>query len=142
MSGDRSSTPLKNYTIMYKHTKNSRTTDPTQWVFILGASRENQRPSWKTKNGAKLPKRFYWPQMSAEVNKTVRNFGECLRNTLKLRKRTNRLKLFIEKELLLSVGVYVLASLAKVKYGRRFLLVITDRFTKMTQGVPLRLIFT
>lgn len=40
----------------------------------------------------------------------------------------------------MTVGVYILGLLPRAKSGRRFFLVIRDRFTKLTQAIPLRLI--
>lgn len=54
-----------------------------------------------------------------------------------MRKRTNHLKLLPDKEPLISVGVDIIGLLSKGKSGRICILVITDRFTKITQAIPL-----
>ena len=59
-------------------------------------------------------------------------------NCVKLRKNLNRLRLFPATRPLESLAIDVLGPLPKTKAGRRFLLVITDRFTKLTQVVALR----
>lgn len=86
---------------------------------------------------AKLRRRFYWPQMAADVNITVRNCSECASNRLQLRNLTNSMKLFPTREPLVSIGIDILGPLPKAKSGKRFLLVITYRFSKMTQAIPL-----
>lgn len=44
----------------------------------------------------KLRRKWYRPQMSADVATKVRNCGECAKNRLRLRKCTNPLQLFTE----------------------------------------------
>lgn len=52
-----------------------------------------QRRMW-----ARFRKRWYWPYMEADVNYTARNYGSIPRKLLQLRKRTNSLNLFPDKE--------------------------------------------
>lgn len=87
-----------------------------------------------------LRRRYYCPQKAADVNASVLNTGECSRTRLQLLKRTNQLKLFRAKSPLISVGIDILGPLPKANWGRRFLLLISDRFTKITQAVPLKYI--
>ena len=61
-------------------------------------------------------------------------------NRAKLRKHLNRLKLFPATLPLESLAIDILGPLPKTKARKRFLLVITDRFTKLTQVVALRTI--
>ena len=81
---------------------------------------------------------YYWPHMAADIFATVRNCTTCAKKRLKLRKRTNPLKLFPARKPLASLCIDILGSLTKSKRGYVFLLVITDRFTKLTRVVPLR----
>lgn len=81
---------------------------------------------------------YYWLHMAADIHATVRNCGSCARNRLKLRKHTQPLQLFPATGPLQSLAIDLLGPLTKTKRGNRFLLVITDRFTKLTQVVPLR----
>ena len=37
---------------------------------------------------------YYWPHMAADIFATVRKCATCAKNLLKLRRRTNPLKLF------------------------------------------------
>ena len=57
---------------------------------------------------------------------------------VKLRKHLNRLRMFPPTRPLKSLAIDILGLLPKTRAGKRFLLVITDRFTKLTQVVALR----
>ena len=81
---------------------------------------------------------YYWPHMAADTYATVRNCGRCAKNRIKLRRRTNYLKLFPAREPLESLAMDILGPLTKTKSGCEYLLVICCRFTKLTQVVPLR----
>jgi len=80
---------------------------------------------------------YYWPHMAADIYATVRNCAACARNRLKLRKRTNPLRLFPAKAPLEDLCIDILGPLVKTKGGNRFLLVVTDRFSKLTSVTPL-----
>ena len=85
---------------------------------------------------------YYWPHTAADIYATVRNCSTCAKNRLKLRKRTNPFKLFPATKPLTSLCIDILGPLQRTKKGYRFLLVITDRFTKLSQVIPLRKITT
>ena len=85
-----------------------------------------------------LRETYYWPHMAADVAATVRNCRHCARNRLRLRRHMNRLKLFPATRPLESVAIDILGPLPRTKSGKRFLLVITDRYTKLTQVAALR----
>ena len=87
-----------------------------------------------------IARTYYWPQMAADVAATVRNCHACARNRVKLRKHLNRLKLFPATRPLESLAIDILGPLPKTRTGKRFLLIVTDRFTKLTQVAPLRTI--
>ena len=81
---------------------------------------------------------YYWPQMAADVYKTVRTCNACAKNRVKLRKQTHPLRLFPAQSPLEALSIDILDPLTKTKKGYRFLLVVTDRYTKLTQVIPLR----
>ena len=81
---------------------------------------------------------YYLPHMAADIFATVRNCTTCAKNRLNLRKRTNSLKLFPATKPLASLCIDILGPLTKSKKGNVFLLVITDRFKKLTRVVLLR----
>ena len=87
-----------------------------------------------------LRRTYYWPHMAADVFATVRNCGRCAKNRILLRKRTNYLRLFPATRPLESVAIDVLGPLTKTKKGHRYILVMTCRFSKLTQVVPLKTI--
>ena len=81
---------------------------------------------------------YYWPHLAADVTATVRNCVPCARSRVKLRKHTNHLKLFPAEEPLQAISMDILGPLPRTERGKSFLLVITDRFSKLTALVPLR----
>jgi transposase InsO family protein len=87
-----------------------------------------------------MRRRFFWPKMAQDVAETVRQCAMCAKNRIKERARTSFLKLFPASEPLEYVSMVILCPLPKTQHGNRFLLVITDRFSKLTRTVPLRTI--
>ena len=85
-----------------------------------------------------IRKVHYWPHLVADVEATVRNCPSCARNRVKLRRDTNYLKLFTATKPFESVSIEILGRLPKSRRDKRFLLVITDRFSNLTAVVPLR----
>ena len=90
----------------------------------------------RTFNNVRLT--YYWPHMAAEIFATVLNFTTCAKNRIKWRKRKNPLKLFPATKPLSSLCIDIIRTLTKSKRGYVFLLLITDRFTKLMRVVPLR----
>jgi transposase InsO family protein len=76
--------------------------------------------------------------MIEDVYETVLQCDTCARNRISERTHTNKLKLFPAKGPLESVAMDILGPLPRTKHGNRFLLVISDRFSKVTNTVPLR----
>jgi RNase H-like domain found in reverse transcriptase/Reverse transcriptase (RNA-dependent DNA polymerase)/Integrase zinc binding domain/Integrase core domain/Chromo (CHRromatin Organisation MOdifier) domain len=87
-----------------------------------------------------LRRAYFWPRMAADVYETVSNCDACSRNRISEKAKTNPLKLFPAKGPLESVAMDILGPLPRTKHGNRFLLVITDRYSKVTKTVPLRVI--
>ena len=81
---------------------------------------------------------YYWPQMAAEEYKTIRNCTMCAKNRVKLRKRTHPLRIFPATSPLESLAIDIIGPLTKTKKGLRFLLVTSDRFSKLNHVVALR----
>lgn len=86
----------------------------------------------------RLRRTYYWPQMAADTATTVRECVSCSKNRIRLIKQVNPMRLFPPSEPLESVAMDILGPLPKSKSGSQFILVITDRFSKLTQVVPLR----
>ena len=81
---------------------------------------------------------YYWPQMAADIYKKIRNCTKCAKNRVKLRKRTQTLLIFPATRPLESLAIDILGPLTKTNKVHRFLLVMSDRFSKLTHVVPLR----
>lgn len=85
-----------------------------------------------------LRRRYYWPSMALDCHAVTTSCTECARERVKYRKNSTRMKLFPATAPLESVAIDILGELIRTKKGNRFLLVITDRFTKLTKTVPLK----
>lgn len=84
-----------------------------------------------------LRRSMYWPTMSMDCYATVRACVSCARNRVKLRRNSTEMKLFPATRPFECVAIDILGELIRAKRGKRFLLVITDRFTKLVRTVPL-----
>ena len=80
---------------------------------------------------------YYWPGLAADCYKYVLNCPECARERVKLQRGTRPLQLFPATEPLAEVAMDILGPLIATPRGNRFILVIVDRFTKLTQAIPL-----
>ena len=87
---------------------------------------------------ARLRRHFYWPSMAVDAYGVVRKCATCARNRIKLRKHASALKLFPARAPLEQVAIDILGELIKTPRGNRFLLVMTDRYTKLTKAVALK----
>ena len=81
---------------------------------------------------------FYWPSMSFDCYATAKNCVTCAKNRIFLRKNKNYLKLFPVEAPLEFVAIDILGELLRTARGNRFLLVISDRFSKPVRTVPLK----
>eukprot|EP00171_Calliarthron_tuberculosum_P017080 IDg17080t1 len=84
-----------------------------------------------------MRRKFYWPRMALDIHNFVRNCPQCARERIKLRRYANPLRLFPPKGPLQDVAIDLLGPLQKSQRGHSHLLVISDRFTKLTKTVPL-----
>ncbi len=85
-----------------------------------------------------LKRHMYWPAMAVDCYATARKCSTCAKNRIKLRLKTNPLQLFPPSGPLESVAIDIFGPLLKTGKGNQYLLVICDRFTKLTKTVPLR----
>ena len=90
----------------------------------------------------RLRRTYYWPQMSADAAATVRECTQCAKNRLRLIRQVNPMRLFPPTKPLECVAIDILGPLPTSKAGHKFLLVMTDRFSKLTQVTPLKRIKT
>ena len=83
---------------------------------------------------------FYWPSMTVDIHHLVENCTTCAENRIKEQKNVYPMRLFPATKPLEYVAMDILGPLPRTKHGMRFILVITDRFTKLTKTVALRTI--
>ena len=92
----------------------------------------------QTRMFRRIARTYYWPQMTADCATTVRECVQCSKNRIRLLKQANLMRLFPATTPLESVAIDILGPLPKSVDGHLFLLVIVDRFTKLTQAIPLK----
>lgn len=92
----------------------------------------------RTRMFTRLRRTYYWPLMAADIAATVRSCPHCANNRLLLIRNKQKMRLFPATKPLEQVSVDLLGPLPRTRAGHRFILVIADRFTKLTQVVPLR----
>ena len=85
-----------------------------------------------------LRRDFYWPSIAADAYGTVKNCVTYAKNRVTLRKNSKQKHLFPAKAPLEFVSIDILGDLITTSQGKRFLLVITDRFSKLVRTVPLK----
>jgi len=85
-----------------------------------------------------MRKTSYWPSMVTDIHSTITKSTTCAQNRLALRRLTTRLTLFQATEPLTELSVDIFGPIPASKKCNRFMLVITDRFAKLTKCVALR----
>jgi len=80
---------------------------------------------------------FYWESMVVNVCAFVANCTQRARNRVGKRRKTNYLKTFPPTEPLTDLCMDLLGPLPRTAAGNEQLLVIVDRFSKMTRAIPL-----
>ena len=91
-----------------------------------------------TKMFRSMRQRYFWRNMYREIEDAVRSCEQCARNNVQERSRVNNMQLFTAQEPLEFVAIDILGPLPKTAHGNRFLLVISDRFSKLTRTIPMR----
>jgi hypothetical protein len=71
---------------------------------------------------------------------TFSQCDSCARNRIAEKKHTNVMNLFPANGPMESVAMYILGKLPRTKHVNRFLLIIADRFTKVTITVQFRIL--
>ncbi|CDF32470.1 unnamed protein product [Chondrus crispus] len=85
-----------------------------------------------------LRRYFYWPTMALDCYAVAKNCAACARERVKLRRNTKEMKLFTPKAPLEFVAIDILGELIITKRGNRYILVISDRYSKLVRTVPLK----
>jgi hypothetical protein len=81
---------------------------------------------------------LFWPKKSYDVHDFVLNCNSCARKRISSQRKTTHLKLFLPSSALEFISMDILGPLPETREGNRFLLVIVDRFSKLTRTVPLK----
>jgi len=81
---------------------------------------------------------FYWKSMVLDVYAFVANCTQCARNSVGKRRKSNYLKTFPPTMPLTDLCMDLLGPLPRTAAGNEHLLVIVDRFYKMTRAIPLK----
>ena len=87
-----------------------------------------------------LRRQFYWPSMTVDIHHQVENCKSCAMNRIKDQRNVYPMRLFPARRPLEYVAMDILGPFPRTKHGMRFILVITDRFSKLTRTVALRTI--
>jgi len=85
-----------------------------------------------------MRKAYYWPSMVTDIHTTITKSTTCAQNCLALRPHTTPLTLLPATEPLTELSVDIFGPIPASKKANRFILVITDRFAKLTKCVALR----
>jgi len=85
-----------------------------------------------------LRRYVYWPTLVFDVYKHVEQCPACAKNRLSERRHTTVMKLFTADEPFSGLAMDLLGPLPTSKGGHKHVLVICDRFTKLTRAIPLR----
>jgi len=85
-----------------------------------------------------LRRYVYWPTIVVDVYKHVEQCPACAKNRLSERKHTTVMKLFTADEPFSGLAMDLLGPLPISRGGHKHVLVICDRFTKLTRAIPLR----
>ena len=80
---------------------------------------------------------YFWSTMALDCHFYLQNCEECMRERVSLRKHVKALTLFPAKAPLESVAMDLLGPFLRTPRGHTHLLVITDRYSKLTKTVAL-----
>ena len=85
-----------------------------------------------------LRREYYWPHMANDAYSTVQNCASYATTRGTLVKHQKDLKLFPAAGPLAFVAMDLLGPLPKTVHGHQHVLVMTDRFSKLTRSIALR----
>jgi len=92
----------------------------------------------ETKMYRTLRRRYYWPSLAADVVGWVAACATCAKNRLMEIRISSGMRLFPATEPFEAVAIDLLGPLPRTPEGYEYLLVMCDRFLKLTRVVPLR----
>ncbi|CDF40870.1 unnamed protein product [Chondrus crispus] len=108
---------------------------PRPWV---EPPRKIGRPPGRQELYKTLRRYFYWPTMALDCYAVAKNCAACAWERVKLRRNTKEMKLFTPKAPLEFVPIDIFGELITTKRGNRYILVISDRYSKPARTVPLK----
>lgn len=85
-----------------------------------------------------IQKDIYWTALTEDGYATVRRYPICAKKRFLLCENVRRLQLFSAAVPLESVAIDVLGKLIKTARGNQYVLIISNRFTKLTKSIPLK----
>lgn len=83
---------------------------------------------------------YYYPSIYTDAATTVPNVDKCESNGVRIKLLNNLMLLFQATRPFECIALGLLCPLIKLNTGFQYALVFVDRFSKLTQVVPLRLI--
>jgi transposase InsO family protein len=86
---------------------------------------------------SQLRKLFYWPSMAIDINRYVSSCPFCVKKSLRVARKTMKLQLLPLSAPMELIAMNILGSLTQTDIVNRFLLVVTDIFSKLTRAYPL-----
>eukprot|EP00170_Pyropia_yezoensis_P001608 contig_6962_g1612 len=93
----------------------------------MGSSKLNQA----------LKTRYYWPSVAVDIYSWVPACTSCAQNRLMEQRPTSATLLFSAQEPFAALAMDILWPLPVTEDGNQNLMVICDRFTKLTLAIPL-----
>lgn len=85
-----------------------------------------------------MRRRFWWPSLATDAYGVVTRCAACAQSRLALRRHTAPMRLFLATEPLTEVNLDILGPLPKTRARNRFVLVFTDRFSKVVRCGAMR----
>ncbi|CDF40678.1 unnamed protein product [Chondrus crispus] len=85
-----------------------------------------------------LRRSFNWPTMALDCYAVARKCADCARERVKLRKNAKEMQLFTPNAPLEFVAIDILGELMTTSRGNWYILVISDRYSKLVRTVPLK----
>ena len=85
-----------------------------------------------------IRRRYYWPSLAADVLGWVAACATCAKKRLMEVRSCSAMRLFMATEAFEAVAIDLLGPLPRAPEGYEYLLVMCDRFSKLTRVVPLR----
>lgn len=83
---------------------------------------------------------MYWPNMMTDIRECCQRCDACGKERVTLRTHQSPLTLFPANAPLEYVAIDILGPLPRASSGHRFVLVMTDRFSKFSRAIPMRTI--